>query len=152
MGGQNHCTTTTSKSEQLIKILLESTDENASSKINNVEMLPQAKHFGHLFESAAEGAQRCLIHFNDMNIVENIEEMLNKSDDWLEFMKLIFGGDIHEFEGEGRVIHNRREAHLFNVEKFFKYQNDLDKSFRAFKEITAEERREIISDTFDIPF
>lgn len=142
----------TSKSEQLIKILLESTDENASSKINNVEMLSQAKHFGHLFESAAEGSQRCLIHFNGMDIVANIEEMLNKSDDWLEFMKLVFEGDMYEFGDEGRVIHNRREGHLFNVEKFFKYRNDLEKSFKAFKSISAEDRKEIILDTFDIPF
>lgn len=142
----------TSKSEQLIKILLESTDENASSKINNVEKLSQAKHFGHLFESLAEGSQRCLPHFNGMDIVEKIEAMLNKSNTWLEFVQLIFEGNMHEFEDEGRVIHNTRAGYIFNIEKFFEYQNDLDKSFRSFKEITAEERKEIISDTFDIPF
>lgn len=141
----------TSKSEQLIKILLESTDENATSKINNVEKLSQAKHFGHLFESAGEESQRCLRHFGS-DVEEYIEQILEKSDDWLEFVELVYGGKVINFNGEGRVILDRVSGGFFNINKFFKYQNDFEKSFKAFKEITAEDRKEIISDTFDIPF
>lgn len=141
----------TSKSEQLIKILLESTDENASSKINNVEKLSQAKHFGHLFENAGEDSQRCLHHFG-RDVVGYIEQILEKADNWLEFMEFVYGGEVLELKEEGRVIPDSRNGRFFKVEKFFMYQDDLEKSFRSFKEITAEDRREIILDTFDIPF
>lgn len=141
----------TSKSEQLIKILLESSNEDVSKKISNVEMLSQAKHFGYLVDSAAEGEQRFLPHI-PLEIVPFIEGLTKKADNWIEFLELLFDGKLHDTTGQGRVITNANKRTIFNVEKFFSVEKDLERSFTAFKSISEEDRSEIISDTFDIPF